>query len=1037
MLLSFRAFLRSVRRPAGRRKIQSPRPVQAVEVLQQRTLLTAIKLADIDTTGFGAEIRDFVELNGTGYFLAGAVSDSGQNLWTTDGTPAGTEPVTSFPFGTLDHLTRVNDTLFFGVDHGNNQVTDGLWKSDGTADGTQLVREFFVVDELINNDGTLYFAGHDHRGVQVWKSDGTFEGTTQVFEPGPRYGGFAHPQVFQQRVVYVAGSYSAQLDDRAQGVWISDGTEGGTQLLKQSGQRLGQITTLATTPNGIFAEIPAEGGNDELWFTHGSSRGTTLLSDSIGIGARDFSWFNGRTYFRREVAGQNGIWSTDGTFDGTTRILPDLRIGSLLATDYGLYFTADDESGSGGSVGGGTNGDDELKDWQVYRTDGTVDGTVRITSLQSDEDINLLVQPLRTDGTRVYVTVTTSNTGSDRDLDIYRIHPNEDGSHRIDRLNTDASSPTEDPTLPAFIPDPVFETFDGRFLYVDDDANDQVDLWSADTIVPVSPIDNPLRFLHPRGRGREQHPEFSWTAVHNAVSYEIWVGLNGSSEPVLNETVSSTKFATDSPFEPGRYTAWVRARLNDGMVTDWMPQTFQISKSPRVHHLQSPTSEARPTISWDAIPGATEYRVFVSNTTKRSTVVDEVVTSTSFTPTADFEMGRHRIWVAALANGFQGNWSHVQTLDITPTAVMTREASLELRPTFSWNAVPGVSEYQIYISAAGGFVINESEIADTSFTPSEDLQTGVYRWWVRGKNSDDRYGPWSDLNKLYTGGLTQAEVTTHFSDNTPTLTWPEVPGAISYEVYISGGGRFDPTVYRQAGLTDTTFNTPPIVDSAHDWVYRVWIRTTLSDGSLQWGPGMDFEILDFPDSIFRSFAFGTPLTTFDGSPTFRWNVDNAEDTYEIFLHTPQQQIHFTDIPGGPISEVREWTPPTPLRAWPGDWKWWLRAVNKLGRAYWWGPGDDFHAAGRPRAIQPNPAVTTDPTPFFWWTQTEDATDYEIFIRNLGTGADFVNERTGPTTGYIPPDSDPLPPGMYRYWVRAINGTVTSPWSVGYDFEVQA
>ena len=68
-----------------------------------------------------------------------------RELWKSDGTAAGTVMVKDInldPYswgGSPRNLTDVNGTLFFAADddvHGFE-----LWKSDGTADGTVMVRE--------------------------------------------------------------------------------------------------------------------------------------------------------------------------------------------------------------------------------------------------------------------------------------------------------------------------------------------------------------------------------------------------------------------------------------------------------------------------------------------------------------------------------------------------------------------------------------------------------------------------------------------------------------------------------------------------------------------------------------------------------------------------------------------------------------------------------------------------------------------------------------------------------------------------------
>jgi ELWxxDGT repeat protein len=132
-------------------------------------------------------------VNGTLFFAA--YEDSmGMELWKSDGTWDGTVLVKDIdPLGSSDpyELTAVNGTLFFRTDDG---ITDReIWKSDGTPEGTMLLKDInttpgwsYYPEELTNVNGTLFFTAHDGTtGREVWKSDGTTEGTVLVKDINP------------------------------------------------------------------------------------------------------------------------------------------------------------------------------------------------------------------------------------------------------------------------------------------------------------------------------------------------------------------------------------------------------------------------------------------------------------------------------------------------------------------------------------------------------------------------------------------------------------------------------------------------------------------------------------------------------------------------------------------------------------------------------------------------------------------------------------------------------------------------------------
>src|SRR5207249_1276706 len=86
-------------------------------------------------------------------------------------------------------LTNVNGTLLFGASDG--LAKRQLWRSDGTAGGTMLVKEFGSAPAFLTNvNGTLYFkAGDATTANELWKSDGTPGGTVFIknIRPGTRY----------------------------------------------------------------------------------------------------------------------------------------------------------------------------------------------------------------------------------------------------------------------------------------------------------------------------------------------------------------------------------------------------------------------------------------------------------------------------------------------------------------------------------------------------------------------------------------------------------------------------------------------------------------------------------------------------------------------------------------------------------------------------------------------------------------------------------------------------------------------------------
>jgi len=117
----------------------------------------------------------------------------GNELWKSDGTAAGTTLVKDINPGpngsSVAEPTNVGGELFFSAGV-------GLWKSDGTAGGTVLVKDtgfdtgtahtFDRPTQLTSVHDTLFFVLFDGiHGEELWRSDGTNSGTTLVKDVNP------------------------------------------------------------------------------------------------------------------------------------------------------------------------------------------------------------------------------------------------------------------------------------------------------------------------------------------------------------------------------------------------------------------------------------------------------------------------------------------------------------------------------------------------------------------------------------------------------------------------------------------------------------------------------------------------------------------------------------------------------------------------------------------------------------------------------------------------------------------------------------
>lgn len=324
-------------------------------------------------------------------FVAGA--DRAYSLWMSDGTRSGTrlvkdgfvEPDTwSYPFVADDTssyalsffgpATVVGESLYFSADGGDGAGRE-LWRSDGTAAGTQRVadlvpgstpshpskfsavgrglvfvtrppgqpptlnhldsatghvvrlRQFRQIGTGFTHGSTVYFGARTTRGrgQELWRTDGTPAGTRRVAirqTRRNRVGWISWLGATRSHLYFESGGSDA-LRTGSPGLWAIDMRGRVRQITDR--HAISSFFSATLGRRLLFSQDLGRGVH-ELWTTAGRPRTMRRIARVKGSAGthRGFDWAtpHGRhVYFTFvERGGKPTLWRTDGTRRGTGRV---------------------------------------------------------------------------------------------------------------------------------------------------------------------------------------------------------------------------------------------------------------------------------------------------------------------------------------------------------------------------------------------------------------------------------------------------------------------------------------------------------------------------------------------------------------------------------------------------------------------------------------------------------------------------------------------------------------------------------------------
>ncbi|MCI5667891.1 MAG: fibronectin type III domain-containing protein, partial [Oscillospiraceae bacterium] len=278
------------------------------------------------------------------------------------------------------------------------------------------------------------------------------------------------------------------------------------------------------------------------------------------------------------------------------------------------------------------------------------------------------------------------------------------------------------------------------------------------------------------------------------------------------------------------YTFAVRAYANG----KWSEMSDSVSATPKAPAASAPTNvkasagDSKVTLTWDEVSGATNYAVFLRKGTTWLKI-GASGTNTTFTSRGLANGGKYFYIVKAYVNGV---WSEesaiVSAIPVCITPQNVKASAGDSKVTLTWDAVPGASNYAVFLRKGTTWLKIGASGAGTTFTSRGLANGGKYFYMVKAYVN----GSWSDESAIVSAipvCITPQNVQAVGGTGEATITWDAVTGASNYVVMVKKGTSW---VTLGAAGTKTTYTAKGLTcGETYYFVVKAYVNGAWSDMS--------------------------------------------------------------------------------------------------------------------------------------------------------------------------------------------------------------
>lgn len=247
--------------------------------------------------------------------------------------------------------------------------------------------------------------------------------------------------------------------------------------------------------------------------------------------------------------------------------------------------------------------------------------------------------------------------------------------------------------------------------------------------------------------------------VDDVQSFDVRLIDDRGSEPFLinvgdSNAVARRELVYRGELPSGTYTVEVRARLNDGTITEYGAAVSHVVPVRRPE-MESPVFQQTqsPTLRWSQTSTDATYQLTIRDQQTQEVVYErQSLTSASHTLEEPILYGNYEVLLVTTDD--QGSlspvgWSELRLQDSDPTFRQSQPVVTLENGVASWNEIDGAVRYQIQVNrpvnGGWGVTLRYEQISERFYDVAEEFGAGEYIFWVQAIHSNGSRSLWSEL----------------------------------------------------------------------------------------------------------------------------------------------------------------------------------------------------------------------------------------------------------------------------------------------------